>query len=95
MEITKQDIEHIAKLSMLNLSENEIEGYAKDMQEIMEFAQTINEINTDNVSESAFALDSYNVFRKDEVRESLDRDLLLENAPSTNGVAYQLPPVIE
>ena len=95
MEITKNDIEHIAKLSMLNLSEDEIEGYAKDMQEIMEFAQTINEINTDNVTESAFALDSYNVFRKDEVRESMDREELLKNAPSTNGVAYQLPPVIE
>ena len=40
-------------------------------------------------------LDSYNVFRKDEVRESFDRELLMQNAPSSNGVAYQIPPVIE
>ncbi len=95
MEITKKDIEHIANLSMLNLSEDEVDGYAKDMQEIIAFANQINEINTDGLEESAFALDSYNVFRKDEVRESFDRELLMQNAPSSNGVAYQIPPVIE
>jgi len=94
MEITRKDVEHIATLSMLNLSEEEIEGYTKDMQNIVSFAEQIQEVNTDNVAESAFALDAYNVFRKDEVRESFDRELLLQNAPSSNGVQYQLPPVI-
>ena len=83
MEITKKDIEHIANLSMLN------------MQNIVAFAEQIQEVDTENVSESAFALDSYNVFRKDEVRESFDRELLLKNAPATNGVEYQIPPVME
>lgn len=95
MEITKKDIEHIANLSMLNLSEDEIDGYAKDMQEIITFANQINEIDTDGIKESAFALDSYNVFRKDEVKKSFNRELLMQNAPSSNGVAYQIPPVIE
>ena len=94
MEITRKDIEHIATLSMLNLSEDEIDGYAKDMEEIISFVNKINELDTENIEESAFALDAYNVFRKDEVKESFDRDLLLENAPSSNGVQYQLPPVI-
>ena len=94
MEITKKDIEHIATLSMLNLSEEEIDGYAKDMEEIISFVNKINELDTENLEESAFALDAYNVFRKDEVKESFDRDLLLSNAPSSNGVQYQLPPVI-
>ncbi len=95
MEITKKDIEHIAALSSINLSEEEIEGYTKDMQEIVSFAEQIQEVNTDDAMESAFALDSYNVFRKDEVKESFDRELLLQNAPSSNGVQYQLPPIIE
>ena len=94
MEITRKDIEHIATLSMLNLSEEEIDGYTKDMQNIVSFAEQIQEVDTENVAESAFALDAYNVFRKDEVRESFDRELLLSNAPSSNGVQYQLPPVI-
>ena len=94
MEITRKDIEHIANLSMLNLSEEEIDGYAKDMEEIISFVDKINELDTDNLEESAFALDACNVFRKDEVRESFDRYLLLSNAPSSNGVQYQLPHVI-
>lgn len=95
MNITKQDIEHIAQLSSLNLSEEEIAGYAKDMEEIISFVNKINELDTENLKESAFALDGVNVFRKDEVKDSFDRELLMQNAPSSNGVAYQLPPILE
>lgn len=91
MEIKREDIEHVADLSMLNLSEEEITGYTKDMQEIVNFANQINELDTENIDISAFASDAYNVFRKDEIKESFDRELLLKNAPSSNGEAYSLP----
>ena len=45
MAIKKEDVIHIAKLADLNLSENEIERYTKDMQEILEFANMINSVN--------------------------------------------------
>lgn len=93
--ISKEEIKHIADLSMLNLSEEEIEKYTKNMEEIVSFANKINALDTQNVTESAFALDSYNVFRKDEVKNSLDRELLLSNAPSSNGEAYSLPSMNE
>lgn len=89
--ISKEEIKHIADLSMLNLTEEEIEKYTANMQDIVGFANKINEIDTAGVTESAFALDTYNVFRKDEVRETFDRDMLLKNAPSSNGEAYSLP----
>lgn len=89
--VTREDIKHIADLSMLNLSEEEISTYTENMKEIIEFANQVNEVNTEGAAESAFALDTYNVFRKDEVRESFDRELLLSNAPSSNGEAYSLP----
>lgn len=95
MEIKREEIEHIANLSMLNLSEEEILGYTKDMEQIVTFANKINEINTDDIEESAFASDAENVFRKDEVKESFDRELLLSNAPSSNGEAYALPNVLD
>lgn len=95
MEIKKQEIEHIANLSMLHLSETEIEDYTNSMNDIMNMANMVNEINTDNIDPSAFALDTYNVFRKDEIKKSLDRKVLLQNAPSTNGEAYQLPSMNE
>lgn len=95
MEITKKDIEHIADLSMLSLSEAEIDRYTKDMQDIVSFAEQVNEVDTEGVDISAFALDTYNVFREDEVKTSLDRELLLQNAPSSNGEAYALPSMVE
>lgn len=95
MEITKKDIEHIADLSMLSLSEAEIDRYTKDMQDIVSFAEQVNEVDTEGVDISAFALDTYNVFRKDKVKTSLDRELLLQNAPSSNGEAYALPSMVE
>lgn len=91
MLVSKEEVKHIADLSMLNLTDKEIEKYTANMQDIVEFANKINNLDTDGVTESAFALDTYNVFRKDEVRESFDRDTLLKNAPSSNGEAYSLP----
>lgn len=95
MGISKEDIKHIADLSMLNLSDADVEKYTKDMEQIVDFANKINEIDTSSTEESAFASDATNVFRKDEVKESFDRDLLLSNAPNSNGEAYSLPNVMD
>lgn len=95
MEIKKEDIKHIANLSMLNLSDEEIEKYTKDMEQIVNFANKVNEIDTSSTEISAFSNDNVNVFRKDEVRKSLDRELLLSNAPSSNGEAYSIPNVMD
>ena len=95
MEIKKEDIIHLAKLSMLNLSEEEIEKYKENMKDIVEFANTINELDTEGIEESAFATTTSNVFRKDEVRKSFEREELLKNAPTSNGEAYSLPSMME
>ena len=91
MEIKKEEIEHIANLSMLNLSEDELNGYQKDMEQIVEFANTINEIDTSKVPETAFVSELYNVFRKDEIKESLDRELILSNSPNGKGETFSVP----
>ncbi len=95
MKIKKEDIKHIANLSMLNLSDEEIEKYTKDMEQIVGFANKVNEIDTSSTEISAFSNDNVNVFRKDEVRKSLDRELLLSNDPSSNGEAYSIPNVMD
>ena len=94
MDIKKEEVIHIANLSNLNLSEEEIDKYTKDLQQIVEFANRVNEIDTSSVKETAFITDTVNVFRKDEVQPSLERELLLQNAPSSNGEAYSIPHVL-
>jgi aspartyl-tRNA(Asn)/glutamyl-tRNA(Gln) amidotransferase subunit C len=94
MAISKEEIIHIAKLASLNLSEAEIERYANDMTEILEFANMINSVDTDDVNETIGANEKYNVFRKDEIVQSIDRDDLLQNAPSKDDGMFRIPKVI-
>ena len=94
MAISKEEVIHIAKLACLNLSEQEIEGYTKDMQEILEFANRINNVNTDGLNETIAANEKSNVLRKDEVRNFANRELLLQNAPSQDEGMFRIPKVI-
>ena len=74
MSISREEVIHIAKLACLNLSDEEIEKYTKDMQEILEFANTVNNVNTDNIKETIGANSIWNVFRKDEVKQSMSKE---------------------
>ncbi|MCX4303436.1 MAG: Asp-tRNA(Asn)/Glu-tRNA(Gln) amidotransferase subunit GatC [Clostridia bacterium] len=94
MAISKEEVEHIAKLACLNLSEAEKERYAGDMTEILEFANMINSVNTDEVNETIGANENYNVFRKDEIVQTVDKESLLQNAPSQEDGMFQIPKVI-
>lgn len=94
MAISKEEIVHIAKLASLNLSEEEIERYTNDMQEILEFANTINNVNTEGMNETIGANEKYNVFRKDEVVNFENREILLQNAPSQDEGMFRIPKVI-
>ena len=94
MAISKEEVIHIAKLASLNLSDEEIERYTKDMQEILGFANMINDVNTDGMSETVGANEKCNVLRKDEVVESSNRELLLKNAPSQDDGMFRIPKVL-
>ena len=94
MAISKEEIIHIAKLASLNLSEEEIEKYTGDMQEILEFANMINKVNTDGMNETVAANEKSNVLRKDEVVNFENRELLLSNAPSQDEGMFRIPKVI-
>ena len=70
--VTREDVENIALLSKLFVPEEELDGLTKSMQEIIDFADTINNAPTDG---EEF------VFREDEVVESYDTKEILSNAP--------------
>ena len=93
-DITREEIIHIANLAMLNLTEKEIERYTKDMQDILEYAEMINNIDTSNTDETIGTIEQKNVFRKDEVKEFGSREILLQNAPSQDEGMFRIPKVI-
>ena len=94
MAISKEEIIHIAKLACLNLSDAEIEKYTNDMQDIIEFANMINDINTEGTNETIATNEKSNALRKDEVIEFGNRELLLSNAPSKDEGMFRIPKVL-
>lgn len=94
MAVSKEEILHIAKLADLKIEENEIDEYAKNLEDILNFAQIINSVDTENVKESIGTLNNVNVFRKDEVKEFEDKEALLQNAPEQEDGMFRIPKVI-
>lgn len=94
MNVSKEEVIHMVNLASLNLTENEIEKYTKDMEEIIAFANTIKNVNTENINESIIANETYNVFRKDEVKEFEDKEALLKNASKNENGMFHIPKVI-
>ena len=94
MQIEDKDVLHIAKLARLKLADNELESYKKNLQEILDFADTINHVNTDDIGDTIGINENYNVFRKDKIVQDSDKDELLANAPSQDEGMFRIPKVI-
>ena len=94
MQVDKEEILHIAKLADLNIKEEEIEEYRKNLQDILNFANIVNNVNTEGISETIGSTTNVNVFREDEIKEFADEDLLLANAPDKQNNMFNIPKVI-
>ena len=94
MKVSKEEIMHIANLANLNLQENEIEEYLENLQEILDFADIINNANVDNLDVTIASNKEKNIFRKDEVEEFKNPEALLQNAPSKERNMFKIPQVI-
>lgn len=94
MQVGKEEILHIAKLAALNIREDEIEEYRKNLQDILNFANIVNSVDTDNVSETIGSTNNVNMFREDEIKEFEDKEALLQNALEKQNNMFSIPKVI-
>lgn len=94
MQVEKEDVLHIAKLASLKLKEEEIEEYRKNLQDILNFANIVNGVNTENISETIGSTSNVNAFREDEVKAFEDEAALLQNAPEKQNNMFSIPKVI-
>ena len=94
MKVSKEEILHIANLADLNLEENEIDNYLKNLEEILNFANIVNNAPVENLDITIGANEAKNIFRKDEVELFEDNKSLLENAPSKEQNMFKIPKVI-
>jgi aspartyl-tRNA(Asn)/glutamyl-tRNA(Gln) amidotransferase subunit C len=95
MKITREQVEHVANLARLNLTEEEKEQMTTDLEAIIDFADKINGFEIDDTNPTAHIIPINNVFRKDEVKPSYNRDELLKNAPNKEDGCFSVPRIVE
>ncbi len=95
VKITKEQVEHVAKLARLNLTEAEKERLTGEMENIIAFADKLNELDTSGIEPTAHVIPIQNVFREDVVKPSFDREKILANAPTKEDGCYKVPKIVE
>ena len=94
MKISKEELLHIAKLSDLEIKENEIEEYLKNLEDILNYTETIDKIDVSKLDETIGATEDYNVFRKDEEKQFDNIEQMMENAPEVDRNMFKIPKVL-
>ena len=94
MQVSREELLHIANLADLNLKEEEVENYLLNLQDILNFANIVSKAPVENLTETIGANDNYNVFRKDEVKVFEDNELLTSNAPEAERNMFKIPKVL-
>ena len=94
MEVSKEEILHIANLADLNLKDDEIEEYKANLQDILNYANIVNKAQVEDLDVAVTGVEEINVFRKDEIKEFEDKKALLQNSRNIQGNMFQIPKVI-
>lgn len=95
MRLSTEEVEHIALLSRLHLSDAERERAQNELSQILGYFEALAELNTEGVEPTMHALPIQNVLRKDQVSAGLSREQALQNAPEKADGMFQVPRVVE
>jgi aspartyl-tRNA(Asn)/glutamyl-tRNA(Gln) amidotransferase subunit C len=95
MVLSRAEVEHIAELAKLQLTDEEIEQYTEQLSAILDYAQELNQIDTDAISPTASVLPLHNVLAEDIVQGTLGRSLLLKNAPEVEAGQIRVQAILD
>ena len=95
MQVSREEILHIANLAQIDLKEEEIDKYISNLQEILNFANIVNNAPIDGLDITIGANEAKNIFRKDEVKTFDNIEGLLQNAPAQDKHMFKIPKVLE
>ena len=95
MRITIEDVEYVAALSTLYVSEQDKRELQKDLDEIIGHVEKLNELDTTDVEPTTYILKQQNILREDIVKQELGREELIQNAPQKEDGCFLVPRVVE
>ncbi len=90
-----EEVRHVAKLARLRMNDSEIGLYQKDLNAILDYVETLNELDTGDVSPMSHVLQMKNVWREDKPLKSKETDKLLSNAPAEENRYFKVPKILE
>lgn len=95
-KLSKEQVEHIAKLARLEFTEEEKVKFQDQLSSILDYVEKLDEVDTTSVKPMSHVLDLENVTRDDVVCESMgSRDILLQDMPARDGDLLKVPPIFE
>jgi aspartyl-tRNA(Asn)/glutamyl-tRNA(Gln) amidotransferase subunit C len=92
--LTIRDVEHVALLSRLELTEAEKEKYAQELTKIFDYVEQLKELDVTGVPPTAHALPMADVFREDQVSPGLSNEEALANAPEKENGCFKVPQIV-
>ncbi|ANZ94584.1 MULTISPECIES: Asp-tRNA(Asn)/Glu-tRNA(Gln) amidotransferase subunit GatC [Brochothrix] len=93
--ISKAEVEKVASLARLEITEAEAEQYATQLEQIINMVEKLNELDTENIKPTTHAVPLTNVLREDVAAEGLDRNLVLKNAPDSQDGYIKVPSIMD
>lgn len=94
MKFTVQDVEHVASLVRIALSEEEKKKYADSLNTILENLAVLNQVDTTQVEPTAYILPLKNVFREDREEPCLEKEIAFMNAPEEENGCFKVPRIL-
>lgn len=94
-KITTEDVEYVAGLAQLILDDDSKERLVHEMGDILNYMDTLNELDTDDIEPMMHVLDLANVYREDVVTESLSHEEVFKNAPKHEGDYFLVPRILD
>ena len=95
MALNIKDVEHVAKLARLGLSDEEKKVLAKQLSKILDYVEALNKLDTKNVAPTSHAVPMKNVFREDKAIPFKNAVDILANGPETDGRFFKVPRILE
>lgn len=95
MTLTREEVEHIALLARLELSEEEITRYQQQLSAILDHIAQLQKLDTSHIQPTSGGLPPRSRLRCDEPRAGLTHEQALENAPDIENRQFRVPPVLE
>lgn len=93
MAITVKDVEHVAKLARLELTEDEKEKFTRQLGDVLKYVDQMNEVDTSNVEPLSHPIDFVNVMRDDVVKYEQTKEALMQNAPDEENGFFRVPKI--